>query len=263
MVAASRPISAGDARWNDDRWTLVATSAFKVGFGYRVVMRSRRTSRGMAQISRAADFAHNRGTFSFEASVQGRDNQLERAMQAVRETTAFRECAFVSVTVKHTQGEHLPSTPHVSTGADSAGIERAYVDCRSSVGDEVSDLRRALRTSSTRRSPSRRIRSSYAPGDEPTGRRTSRSRASRHLERWCCCLLLVRASDRKRAHPDSPPELPLSRRRCGGRVSSVCLNATRSPQLPAPGLRQAASIVRRRFAVAAVAVSACCRARSS
>lgn len=68
---------------------LVATSAFKVGFGYRVVMP-------------VATYFTWQGTnleghglqptvdepFSFEASVEGRDNQLERAIEVVRERTA-------------------------------------------------------------------------------------------------------------------------------------------------------------------------------
>jgi C-terminal processing protease CtpA/Prc len=68
---------------------LVATSAFKVGFGYRVVMP-------------VATYFTWHGTnleghglqptveepFSFEASVEGRDNQLDRAIEIVRETTA-------------------------------------------------------------------------------------------------------------------------------------------------------------------------------
>lgn len=68
---------------------LVATSAFKVGFGYRVVMP-------------VATYFTWHGTnleghglqptieepFSFEASVEGRDNQLDRAIQIVRGATA-------------------------------------------------------------------------------------------------------------------------------------------------------------------------------
>ena len=66
---------------------LVATSAFKVGFGYRVVMPvatyftwkgTNLEGRGLAPTIEEP--------FSFEASVQGRDNQLERATQIVRET---------------------------------------------------------------------------------------------------------------------------------------------------------------------------------
>jgi C-terminal processing protease CtpA/Prc len=65
---------------------LVATSAFKVGFGYRVVMPvatyftwqgTNLEGRGLAPMIEEP--------FSFEASVQGRDNQLERAAQIVRE----------------------------------------------------------------------------------------------------------------------------------------------------------------------------------
>jgi carboxyl-terminal processing protease len=66
---------------------LVATSAFKVGFGYRVVMPvatyftwqgTNLEGRGLVPTIEEP--------FSFEASVQGRDNQLERATQIVRET---------------------------------------------------------------------------------------------------------------------------------------------------------------------------------
>jgi C-terminal processing protease CtpA/Prc len=65
---------------------LVATSAFKVGFGYRVVMPvatyftwkgTNLEGRGLAPTIEEP--------FSFEASIQGRDNQLERAAQIVRE----------------------------------------------------------------------------------------------------------------------------------------------------------------------------------
>jgi carboxyl-terminal processing protease len=68
---------------------LVATSAFKVGFGYRVVMpvATYYTWNGTNLEGRGLRPTIEE-PFSFEASVQGRDNQLERAMQAVRETTA-------------------------------------------------------------------------------------------------------------------------------------------------------------------------------
>ena len=65
---------------------LVATSAFKVGFGYRVVMPvatyftwqgTNLEGRGLAPMIEEP--------FSFEASVLGRDNQLERAAQIIRE----------------------------------------------------------------------------------------------------------------------------------------------------------------------------------
>ena len=65
---------------------LVATSAFKVGFGYRVVMPvatyftwhgANLEGRGLAPTIEEP--------FSFEASIQGRDNQLERATQFLRE----------------------------------------------------------------------------------------------------------------------------------------------------------------------------------
>lgn len=64
---------------------LVATSAFKVGFGYRVVMPAATyftwhganlEGRGLAPTIEEP--------FSFESSVQGRDNQLERATQFLR-----------------------------------------------------------------------------------------------------------------------------------------------------------------------------------
>jgi C-terminal processing protease CtpA/Prc len=66
---------------------LVATSAFKVGFGYRVVIPvatyftwqgTNLEGRGLAPMIEEP--------FSFEASVLGRDNQLERAAQIIRET---------------------------------------------------------------------------------------------------------------------------------------------------------------------------------
>jgi carboxyl-terminal processing protease len=69
---------------------LVATSAFKVGFGYRVVMPvatyftwhgANLEGRGLAPTIEEP--------FSFEASVQGRDNQLERATQFLRDGERF------------------------------------------------------------------------------------------------------------------------------------------------------------------------------
>ena len=68
---------------------LVATSAFKVGFGYRVVMpvATYFTWHGTNLEGRGLQPTIEE-PFSFEASMHGRDNQLERAMQAVRETTA-------------------------------------------------------------------------------------------------------------------------------------------------------------------------------
>jgi len=65
---------------------LVATSAFKVGFGYRVVMpvATYFTWRGTNLEGRGLAPAVEE-PFSFEASVQGRDNQLERATQIVRD----------------------------------------------------------------------------------------------------------------------------------------------------------------------------------
>ena len=66
---------------------LVATSAFKVGFGYRVVMpvATYFTWQGTNLEGRGLQPTIEE-PFSFEASVQGRDNQLERAIDAVRET---------------------------------------------------------------------------------------------------------------------------------------------------------------------------------
>lgn len=68
---------------------LVATSAFKVGFGYRVVMpvATYFTWQGTNLEGRGLQPTIEE-PFSFEASVQGRDNQLDRAMQTVREPTA-------------------------------------------------------------------------------------------------------------------------------------------------------------------------------
>jgi C-terminal processing protease CtpA/Prc len=66
---------------------LVATSAFKVGFGYRVVMpvATYYTWHGTNLEGRGLQPTIEE-PFSFEASVHGRDNQLERAMQTVRGT---------------------------------------------------------------------------------------------------------------------------------------------------------------------------------
>jgi C-terminal processing protease CtpA/Prc len=66
---------------------LVATSAFKVGFGYRIVMpvATYYTWRGANLEGRGLEPMIEE-PFSFEASIQGRDNQLERATQVVRET---------------------------------------------------------------------------------------------------------------------------------------------------------------------------------
>jgi C-terminal processing protease CtpA/Prc len=68
---------------------LVATSAFKVGFGYRVVMpvATYFTWHGTNLEGRGLQPTIEE-PFSFEASMQGRDNQLERAMQTVRGTAA-------------------------------------------------------------------------------------------------------------------------------------------------------------------------------
>jgi len=67
----------------------VATSAFKVGFGYRLVMpvATYFTWQGRNLEGRGLQPTVEEA-FSFEASVEGRDNQLERAMQIVRETPA-------------------------------------------------------------------------------------------------------------------------------------------------------------------------------
>jgi C-terminal processing protease CtpA/Prc len=68
---------------------LVATSAFKVGFGYRVVMpvATYFTWHGTNLEGRGLQPTIEE-PFSFEASTYGRDNQLERAMQTVRGTAA-------------------------------------------------------------------------------------------------------------------------------------------------------------------------------
>jgi C-terminal processing protease CtpA/Prc len=68
---------------------LVATSAFKVGFGYRVVMpvATYYTWHGTNLEGRGLQPSIEE-PFSFEASVHGRDNQLERAVQTVRGTAA-------------------------------------------------------------------------------------------------------------------------------------------------------------------------------
>ncbi|HXH23969.1 MAG TPA: S41 family peptidase [Vicinamibacterales bacterium] len=68
---------------------LVATSAFKVGFGYRVVMpvATYFTWHGTNLEGRGLQPTIEE-PFSFEASMQGRDNQLERAMQTVHGTAA-------------------------------------------------------------------------------------------------------------------------------------------------------------------------------
>ena len=66
---------------------LVATSAFKVGFGYRVVMPVATYFTWQGTNLEGQGLAPTiEEPFSFEASVQGRDNQLERATQIVRET---------------------------------------------------------------------------------------------------------------------------------------------------------------------------------
>ncbi len=66
---------------------LVATSAFKVGFGYRLVMpvATYFTWHGTNLEGRGLQPTIDE-PFSFEASMDGRDNQLERAMQTLRGT---------------------------------------------------------------------------------------------------------------------------------------------------------------------------------
>jgi carboxyl-terminal processing protease len=85
---------------------LVATSAFKVGFGYRVVMPvatyftwhgANLEGRGLAPTIEEP--------FSFEASVQGRDNQLERATQFLRDGERFA-AAGASAYSHLTNGRH-------------------------------------------------------------------------------------------------------------------------------------------------------------
>ena len=73
---------------------LVATSAFKVGFGYRVVMpvATYYTWNGTNLEGRGLRPTIEE-PFSFEASVQGRDNQLERAVQAVLGTPTTARAA--------------------------------------------------------------------------------------------------------------------------------------------------------------------------
>jgi carboxyl-terminal processing protease len=67
---------------------LVATSAFKVGFGYRVVMpvATYFTWQGTNLEGRGLRPTIEE-PFSFEASVQGQDNQLDRAIEAVSGTS--------------------------------------------------------------------------------------------------------------------------------------------------------------------------------
>ena len=64
---------------------LVATSAFKVGFGYRVVLpvATYFTWNGANLEGRGVSPAVEE-PFSFEASLEGRDNQLARALQTLR-----------------------------------------------------------------------------------------------------------------------------------------------------------------------------------
>src|SRR5262245_9298561 len=65
---------------------LVATSAFKVGFGYRLVMPVATYFTWLGTNLEGQGLAPTiEEPFSFEASIQGRDNQLERATQFLRE----------------------------------------------------------------------------------------------------------------------------------------------------------------------------------
>jgi carboxyl-terminal processing protease len=73
---------------------LVATSAFKVGFGYRVVMpvATYFTWHGTNLEGRGLQPTIEE-PFSFEASMHGSDNQLERAVQTVRATATTARAA--------------------------------------------------------------------------------------------------------------------------------------------------------------------------
>ena len=73
---------------------LVATSAFKVGFGYRLVMpvATYFTWHGTNLEGRGLQPTIDE-PFSFEASMDGRDNQLERAMQTLRGTATTARAA--------------------------------------------------------------------------------------------------------------------------------------------------------------------------
>lgn len=73
---------------------LVATSAFKVGFGYRVVMpvATYFTWHGTNLEGRGLQPTIEE-PFSFDASMHGRDNQLERAVQTVRGTARTARAA--------------------------------------------------------------------------------------------------------------------------------------------------------------------------
>jgi carboxyl-terminal processing protease len=70
---------------------LVATSAFKVGFGYRVVMPVAKYFTWHGTSLEGNGVAPSlEEPFSFEASRQGTDNQLERAVQSILATGAVR-----------------------------------------------------------------------------------------------------------------------------------------------------------------------------
>src|SRR5436189_3710713 len=68
---------------------LVATSAFKVGFGYRVVMPVAKyfTWHGTSLEGQGVQPSIEE-PFSIEASRQGRDSQIERAVEIVRASEA-------------------------------------------------------------------------------------------------------------------------------------------------------------------------------
>jgi C-terminal processing protease CtpA/Prc len=73
---------------------LVATSAFKVGFGYRLVMpvATYFTWQGANLEGRGVPPAVEE-PFSFEASLHGRDNQLERAVLTLRDPAVTASAA--------------------------------------------------------------------------------------------------------------------------------------------------------------------------
>jgi C-terminal processing protease CtpA/Prc len=73
---------------------LVATSAFKVGFGYRVVMpvATYFTWHG-ANLEGRGVTPSIEEPFSFDASLHGRDNQIERALRTLRDTPAAAAAA--------------------------------------------------------------------------------------------------------------------------------------------------------------------------
>ena len=73
---------------------LVATSAFKVGFGYRLVMpvATYFTWNG-ANLEGRGVSPEIEEPFSFEASLHGRDNQLERALRAFRDPAVTASAA--------------------------------------------------------------------------------------------------------------------------------------------------------------------------